>query len=106
MKKYTLLVFTVILFTLSACSGDKLTGTYTTTGNCPSHLADETMKFADGKVIDNDNLESYNFTSDESLEFYPPDEEEAYVGTFRYFEEDNGFTLDHDNGNYTCTFTN
>ena len=105
MKKYIFLLFTISLLTLSACSNDKLTGTYTTTGHCPSHFDEDNIEFADGKVINNDNLESYEFVTDETVEFYTSDEQEAYVGTFNFIEEENGFTIDHNNGNYTCTFS-
>lgn len=105
MKKYFFLLFTISILTLSACSSDKLTGVYTTTGHCPSHFDEESIEFADGKVLNNNNLDSYKFISDESIEFYTADDEEAYVGTFDFIENDDGFTIDHNNGNYNCTFT-
>lgn len=105
MKKYFFLLFTLCLLILSACSNDKITGSYTTTGHCPSHFEEDSIEFADGKVVNSDNLESYEFTTDESISFYTHDKDE-YIGTFDFIEEENGFTIDHNNGNYTCTFKN
>lgn len=104
MKKTVSLLIGLVLL-LAACGNDKITGIYNVSGYCPSFFeSSETIEFANGDIVDRDNLHSYEFISDDMIEF-KDNFDDVYVGTFKYIEEDTGFSLDHDNGNYTCTFT-
>ena len=105
MKKGLLATTFVCLTILSACSSDKITGIYSVSGHCPDFFETDTIEFNNGEILNNDQLDRYEFTGDNTIEFYATDDDEAYIGTFDLIEEENGFILDHENGNYTCTFS-
>lgn len=105
MKKGLLAITFVCLTTLSACSSDKITGTYSVSGHCPDFFETDNIEFNNGEILNTDQLDRYEFTGDNTIEFYATDDDEAYIGTFDLIEEENGFTIDHENGNYTCMFS-
>lgn len=102
--KLRVLFITVTVLLLSACGNDRLTGVYEVAGHCPSHFtnsSDEQLHLDNGEVQGNDRLKSYNFITDDRVEFLYEDNE-VYIGDFSIIEHENYIELNHNSGGYVC----